>query len=113
MKAVQQWGIPRASLAEQKRAGEACKLLLQLLPVPEKSCDLVIAPEIFLDFIRSLLNAYSYAHSYAISRCLIYFPGLTPGLSAPFPKLAETKVTDWSICKAGVVFARLSSKLII
>lgn len=60
VKAVQHWGIPRASLAEQKRAGEVCKLLLQLLPVPEKSCDSVIAPEIFLDFFFcSLLNPYS------------------------------------------------------
>lgn len=59
VKAVQQWGIPRVSLAEQKRAGEVCKLLLQLLPLPEKSCDLVTAPEVFLDFICSLLNSYS------------------------------------------------------
>lgn len=59
LKAVQQWGIPRAPLAEQKRAGEVCKLLLQLLPVPEKSCDSVIALGIFLDFIFLLLNSYS------------------------------------------------------
>lgn len=59
VKAVQQWGIPWASLPEQKRAGEVCELLFQLLPVPEKSCDLVIALEIFLYFICSLLNPYS------------------------------------------------------